>query len=150
MLGKKKFFTPEEEKQLVEAIEAAEKNTSGEIKIHVDKYCKINPYIRAVDVFEKTGMTDTELRNGVLFYIATEDHKFAIAGDEGINAKVPEGFWDNVKEHVLTKFKEGKYADGLSEGIGMAGEQLKTYFPYQSDDINELPDDISYGEGDSK
>ena len=150
MLGKKKFFTPEEEKQLVEAIEAAEKNTSGEIKIHVDKYCKINPYIRAVDVFEKAGMTDTELRNGVLFYIATEDHKFAIAGDEGIDAKVPEGFWDNVKEHVLAKFKEGKYADGLSEGIGMAGEQLKTYFPYQSDDINELPDDISYGEGDSK
>lgn len=150
MFGKKKFFNPEEEKQIVNAIKAAEKNTSGEIKVHVDRYCKIDPYIMAVHVFGRTGMIYTEQRNGVLFYLAHGDQKFAIAGDTGINEKVPANFWDSVKEHVLAKFKEGKYADGLSEGITMAGEQLKAYFPYQSDDVNELPDDISYGEGDKK
>jgi len=80
-----------------------------------------------------------------LFYLAVNDRKFAILGDAGINAKVPADFWDETKEHVIARFKESRIADGLSEGIVMAGEQLKKHFPYQSDDVNELPDEISFG-----
>jgi uncharacterized membrane protein len=100
---------------------------------------------RATYIFEKLGMHKTQLRNGVLFYLAVKDQKFAILGDAGINTKVPANFWDNIKEHMLLKFKEGGFAQGLEDGIRMAGKQLKQHFPYQSNDINELSDEISYG-----
>jgi uncharacterized membrane protein len=74
-----------------------------------------------------------------------EDKKFAILGDVGINVLVPEGFWDQIKDVMTRRFKEGDFAGGLSEGILMSGEQLKTHFPYQSDDVNELSDEISFG-----
>ncbi len=90
-------------------------------------------------------MHKTELRNGVLFYLAVKDQKFAILGDAGINVKVPDNFWDDIKEHMLLNFKDSKYAKGLEEGIKMAGEQLKKHFPFQSDDVNELSDEISFG-----
>jgi uncharacterized membrane protein len=89
-------------------------------------------------------MYKTALRNGVLFYFAVKDRKFAIIGDAGIHAKVPEGFWDKIKELMLKDFIEGKFTEGLSEGILLAGEQLKTHFPHQKDDVNELPDEISF------
>jgi uncharacterized membrane protein len=81
---------------------------------------------------------------GVLFYLAVEDRKFAVIGDAGINAKVPVDFWDTTKELMLKNFKEGKFTEGLSEGIIIAGKQLKTHFPHQKDDVNELPDEISF------
>jgi uncharacterized membrane protein len=90
-------------------------------------------------------MHKTKLRNGVLFYLAVKDRKFAILGDAGINAKVPEGFWDNIKDTMLNHFKNGEFARGLSEGIKMTGEQLKKHFPWKSDDVNELSDEISFG-----
>ena len=95
-------------------------------------------------LFQKLGMTQTELRNGVLIYLAIKDHKFAIIGDSGINQLVAADFWNETKETMLSLFKEGKFADGLSKGILMAGEQLKANFPYQSDDVNELSDEISF------
>jgi uncharacterized membrane protein len=140
------FFSDAEKKQIVEAIKQAELNTSGEIRLHVEGPCKADVLDRAVYVFEKLGMHKTELRNGVLFYLATTDKKFAILGDAGINAKVPEDFWDEIKETVLAHFRESRYAEGLSEGIKMAGEKLKAEFPYQKDDVNELSDEISFGE----
>ncbi len=140
------FFSEAEKKQIVEAIEEAELNTSGEIRLHVEASCKADVLDRAVYIFEKLDMHKTELRNGVLFYLAVTDHKFAILGDAGINAKVPENFWDEIKETVIAGFKEGKYADGLSTGIQMAGEKLKAEFPYASDDKNELSNEISFGE----
>jgi uncharacterized membrane protein len=99
---------------------------------------------RAAYVFEKLGIHKTAQRNGVLFYLAVHDHKFAILGDAGINQVVPADFWDQIKETMLGYFKEGKFADGLSEGIMMAGEQLKVHFPFQKEDVNELSDEISF------
>lgn len=137
------FFTEEEKKLITDAIQDAEKNTSGEIRVHLEKNCKTNVLDRAAYLFEKLGMHKTAQRNGVLFYLATDDHKFAILGDAGINKVTPDHFWDEVRDAVLTLFKEGDYAAGLIRGITLAGEKLKKYFPYQSDDVNELSDEIS-------
>ncbi len=138
------FFSKEEKKQITDAIAAAELNTSGEIRLHVEGKCKIDVLDRAAYVFAKLKMNETEQRNGVLFYLAVYDRKFAILGDAGINKLVPENFWDDIKETMLAFFKEGKFADGISKGIKMAGEHLKANFPYQSDDVNELSDEISF------
>jgi len=142
----KSHFSEEQKLQITNAIRVAETNTSGEIRVHIEKHCKEDVLDRAAYIFEKLEMHKTELRNGVLFYLALEDRKFAILGDAGINQKVSENFWDEIKEEVVSKFKEGLFAKGLSEGIIKAGEQLKTHFPYQEDDENELSDDISFGE----
>ena len=138
------FFSKEEKKQISEAIAAAELNTSGEIRLHVEGHCQIDVLDRAAYVFGKIKMHETAQRNGVLFYLAVYDHKFAILGDAGINQLVPEDFWDKIKETMLGFFKDGKLAYGISEGIRMAGEQLKANFPYLTDDKNELSDEISY------
>ncbi|MGQ8336589.1 TPM domain-containing protein [Sunxiuqinia sp. A32] len=139
------FFSEEEKKQITNAIKAAELNTSGEVRVHVEAKCKGEVMDCAAYWFEKLEMHKTEQRNGVLFYLAVKDHKFAILGDAGINAKVPENFWDEIKEFMLAKFKNDQFADGLSEAILRAGEQLQFHFPYQTDDVNELSDEISFG-----
>ena len=138
------FFTKEEKKQITDAIAQAEKNTSGEIRLHVEGRCKIDVLDRAAYVFEKLNIHKTAQRNGVLFYLAVYDRKFAILGDVGINHVVAADFWDHIKETMLGYFKEGKFADGLSTGILMAGEQLKANFQYQDEDVNELSDEISF------
>lgn len=140
----KELFTDELQKVVVEAIENAELNTSGEIRLHVDDKCKEDVLDRAAYVFEKLEMHKTELRNGVLFYLAVEDRKFAILGDAGINKVVPENFWDEIKDLVISHFKKSEYAEGLAAGIIKAGEQLKVHFPYQDDDVNELDNEISF------
>ncbi len=141
-----KFFTEDQKQEIVSAIKEAELDTSGEIRVHIENHCKKEVLDRATAVFAALKMHKTKLRNGVLFYLAIQDHKFAILGDGGINAVIPDDFWDNIKEMMQQKFKEGEFTSGLSSGIKMAGEQLKAHFPYQSDDINELEDDISFGE----
>ncbi len=141
-----KFFTPDQKQQIVGAIKNAELDTSGEIRVHIENHCKKEVLDRASAVFASLKMHKTKLRNGVLFYLAIKDHKFAILGDGGINAVIPDDFWDNIKEMMEHMFKEGEFTVGLSSGITMAGEQLKDHFPYQSDDINELDDDISFGD----
>ncbi|MDO8952653.1 MAG: TPM domain-containing protein [Draconibacterium sp.] len=140
-----KYFTPENKLQIANAIRVAEMNTSGEIRLHIEKYCKGDVLDQATYVFEKLEMHKTQLRNGVLFYLAVEDHKFAILGDAGINQKVSNDFWEKTKELVLSKFKEGNMTEGLTSGILMAGEQLKAHFPYLAEDKNELSNDISFG-----
>ena len=144
-MNEKELLTPDETFQVKSAIKEAELNTSGEIRVHIEKKCKGDIMDRAAFVFEKLAMYKTELRNGVLFYLATSDKKFAILGDAGINAKVPEGFWESVKDHMQDLFKKGEFAKGLSDGIKMAGISLKEHFPYQKDDVNELSDEISFG-----
>ena len=138
------FFSKEEKKQITDAIAQAELNTSGEIRLHVEGRCKIDVLDRAAYVFSQLNMHETAQRNGVLFYLAVYDRKFAILGDAGINQVVPANFWDEIKETMQAFFKEGKFTEGLSKGILMAGEQLKANFPYQSDDVNELSDEISF------
>jgi uncharacterized membrane protein len=140
-----KYFTQENKLQIANAIRVAEMNTSGEIRLHIEKYCKGDVLDQAAYVFEKLEMHKTKLRNGVLFYLAIEDHKFAILGDAGINQKVPSDFWNKTNDTVLSKFKEGKLTEGLTTGILMAGEQLKANFPYLADDKNELSNEISFG-----
>ena len=140
-----KYFTEEDKLQITNAIRVAETNTSGEIRVHIENNCKGEVLDRAAYIFEKLEMHKTELRNGVLFYLAVKDQKFAILGDGGINAKVADDFWENTKEAVVSNLKEGLYAKGLSEGIIKAGESLKAHFPYQADDVNELSDEISFG-----
>jgi len=141
-----KYFTEENKLQIANAIRAAETNTSGEIRVHIEKHCREDVLDRAAFWFEKLEMHKTELRNGVLFYLAIEDHKFAILGDAGINQKVPADFWNETKEIVISKLKDGAFADGLAGGIIRAGEQLKAHFPYKTGDVNELSNEISFGQ----
>ena len=139
-------FNSDQKKRIKAAIEEAELNTSGEIRVHLENHCKTeNVLDRAAQMFAQLNMHKTEARNGVLIYMAVKDHKFAIIGDAGINAKVEEGFWDITKEKMLKHFKSGDLTQGLVEGVLCAGERLKEHFPYQKDDKNELSDDISFG-----
>lgn len=140
------LFTEEEKNRITEAIKEAELNTSGEIRVHIERKCKEDVLDRAAYVFEELDMHETELRNGVLFYLAVDDRQLAILGDAGINKEVPEGFWDNIRDLMVSNFKEGKFTEGLAEGIKLAGQELKAHFPYATDDVNELDDDISFGE----
>ena len=142
----KDFFSQEQREDIRQAILNAELDTSGEIRVHIETNCKGEVLDRAAYLFKKLNMHDTELRNGVLFYLAVNNRKFAVLGDKGINAVVPDDFWDDIKMILLNQFRENHFTEGLVEGIGKVGEKLKKHFPHQSDDINELPDDISFGE----
>ena len=137
-------FSETQQKAIQNAIAAAELNTSGEIRVHVDSRCKDEPMKQAIATFEKLGMHKTELRNAVLFYVAMDDKKLVILGDKGINEAVPENFWDSIKTNMVAHFKASNFTEGLVEGILKAGEQLKAAFPYQSDDSNELSNEISF------
>ena len=141
----KNFFSDNDKERIVEAIAEAEKNTSGEVRVHVEWKCNGEPLDRAANLFALLKMHKTKLRNGVLIYLSINDRKFAIIGDAGINAKVSEDFWESTKDKMLDHFKENRLTDGLVAGILSTGEQLKSHFPYQSDDVNELPNDISFG-----
>jgi uncharacterized membrane protein len=143
------FFTQKQQDQIVEAIREAETNTSGEIKVHIEKTCPGDVMAHAKEVFILLKLHETTLRNGVLFYLALESHKFAILGDSGIDAVVPANFWQNIKEAMRTQFKQGLITEGLRAGILMAGQELKIHFPYQANDKNELSDDISFGDNNS-
>lgn len=140
------FFNREEKDKIIQAIKNAELETSGEIRLHLDLRCKGEALDEAVKMFEKLKMHETQLRNGTLIYLAVKDHKFAIFGDEGINEIVPDNFWEAAKEEMRELFVKGQFADGIARGIFLVGEKLKEFFPYQEDDINELPDEISMGE----
>lgn len=145
-MAAKVFLTKEEQEQIIKAIESAELNTSGEVRVHLESTCKGDPVERAVYIFDKLKMYKTKERNGVLIYIAFDSRKFAIIGDSGINAKVPDGFWDEEKEILLAALKEGRAAEGLVSVIDIAGKSLKEFFPYQKDDTNEQSNEISFGE----
>ena len=140
------FFSDEEKKRLKEAITKAELDTSGEIRIHVETSIKGNVLDRAATVFAKLKMHKTELRNGVLFYLAIKNHVFAILGDAGINKAVSENFWDVIKETMESYFRNSDFTGGLCRGIEMAGEALKTHFPHHTNDKNELSDEVSFNE----
>ncbi len=137
-------LSDKEQEKIKHSIEWAEKATSGEIRVCVENNCKIDAYDRAIECFYDLKMDNTKLRNGVLIYVALDDHKFSIIGDQGINALVADDFWDSTKELMLEKFKAKDIAEGISVGIIEAGKQLKKYFPYQSNDTNELSDDIVF------
>ncbi len=138
------FFTREQQEDIVRAIVEAEHATSGEIRVHIETSNKADVLDEAAWLFGKLGMHRTADRNGVLIYLALKERRFAIIGDTGINAVVPPGFWDNIRDHMNQRFSEGRFTEGLTEGIIMTGEQLKEHFPHARDDINELTDTISF------
>jgi uncharacterized membrane protein len=142
-----KIFTEAEEQRIAEAVEAAERFTSGEIRVCIEKKCSEPVLDRAANYFRKLEMDQTALRNGVLIYLATSDHQFAIIGDSGINKVVPHDFWNDTKDAMLAHFKAGNLAEGIITGVQMAGKELQTFFPYLDDDKNELPDHISFMDG---
>jgi uncharacterized membrane protein len=143
----KSFFNPQQQQQIEEAIKHAELKTSGEIRIHIENHCtKENILERAWEIFHKLGIDKTKERNGVIFYLAVEDKRFAILGDEGIHQKVAADFWDDIKTIMQTEFKLGRFTEGLSVGISIAGDQLQEHFPAQREDVNELMNIISFEE----
>ena len=145
MSKSEEFLTKEEESAIVEAIRVAEKETSGEIRVHIEKTTSKVPFDRALEVFHELKMDETHLKNGVLIYLAVADKKFVICGDQGINEVVPVDFWDSTKDIMATQFKTGNFKQGLIEGIVKAGEQLRQHFPYVEGDTNELSNEISKG-----
>ncbi len=143
-MSARSFFTKEEQQKIVAAIKEAELNTSGEIRVHIENHCKEEALERAAEVFYDLKMDRTAARNGILFYLAVKDHKFAIIGDEGINKEVEHDFWNDIKDEIISNFKENKFTEGLIAGILKCGDKLKKYFPHQNDDVNELSDEISF------
>ena len=139
------FLTASEEQEIVQAIVEAEKDTSGEIRVHIEEHSEKPPLERAQEVFFTLNMQNTKDRNGVLFYVGVADKHFAIIGDEGINKVVDTNFWNSTKDIVIDNFKNKNNKDGLVNGIREAGKRLKEFFPYQSDDIDELSNEISKG-----
>jgi len=142
----KDIFSKTQREDIRQAILNAELDTSGEIHVHIETNCSGDVMDRATTIFKTLKMHKTVQRNGVLFYLAFENRKFAVIGDKGINAVVPENFWDDIKHTMLVHFREGRFSEGLIESIGMVGVRLKSHFPYQVGDVNELPDDVSFGE----
>lgn len=140
------MLSKSETSKIEKAIVEAEKNTSGEIRVHLVRKCLGDPYDEAVKIFEKLKMHETALRNGVLILLSFNDKKLAILGDKGINDKVPKDFWEEIKNEMISHFKIDKFVDGISEGILKSGEQLKKYFPYKDDDINELSNEVTFEE----
>jgi uncharacterized membrane protein len=145
MSKEKDFLTKQEEQEVIEAILIAEKNTSGEIRVHLEKTTDLDTYDRALEVFNELKMDETKLKNGVLIYMAVEDKTFVICGDEGINDVVQNDFWDSTKDVMVAHFKNGNFKQGLIDGVLRAGEELKKHFPWSEDDTNELSNEISKG-----
>ncbi|MGB5377225.1 TPM domain-containing protein [Muriicola sp.] len=139
------FLSPQEEQEVVTAILKAEKNTSGEIRVHIEPSTPLDPYERAQEVFYTLKMENTKDANGVLLYIAVQDRTFVIYGDKGINEVVSDTFWNDTKEVIQDHFKKGQFKQGIVEGILKAGEELKAHFPYKSNDTNELSNEVSKG-----
>ncbi|MGC1514541.1 MAG: TPM domain-containing protein [Maribacter sp.] len=139
------FLTASEEQEIVDAILKAEKNTSGEIRVHIEAHSEEDHYKRAQEVFHVLKMDNTKADNGVLIYVAVTDKKFVICGDKGIDNVVPNDFWKTTKDTIQHHFKKGAFKEGLVAGILMAGNELNTHFPWKSDDTNELSNEISKG-----
>lgn len=144
MFYPEKFIEPEDERRLIQSIRSAEKNTSGEICVHFQKKIKVPVMDAALKAFKTLKMDQTAMKNGVLIFIVPSIKQFAILGDQGINDVVPENFWDDIVEDLKGYFRSGNMVEGLCNNIEKIGIKLREHFPYQKDDVNELPDEISY------
>lgn len=139
------FLSQAEEREIVNAILKAEKNTSGEIRVHIEASAKIDHFSRAQQLFHFLKMDNTKEENGVLLYVAVADKKFVIYGDRGIDQVVPKDFWESTKNTIAQEFKQGNFKAGIIAGILKAGKELATHFPWHHGDINELSNEISKG-----
>jgi uncharacterized membrane protein len=139
------FLSPEEEQEIISAIRIAEKNTSGEIRVHIEASTEKNHDERSLEVFHLLKMNNTKDANAVLIYVAVKDKKFVIYGDKGIHKVVADDFWNTTKDVMQKQFKQGDFKQGIVDGILKAGEELKEHFPWQIDDVDELSNEISKG-----
>lgn len=140
-----KFLSPEEEQEIVQAILNAEKNTSGEIRVHIESHTRVDHFNRAKEVFHILKMDNTKDENGVLIYVAVNDKKFVIFGDKGIDHVAPNNFWDTTRDIIQNQFKKGNYKKGIIDGILSTGKELEAHFPWNHGDINELSNEVSKG-----
>lgn len=140
-----KFLTEAEEQEIVQAILEAEKNTSGEIRVHIESHTRLDHYERAKEVFHVLKMDNTKDENGVLIYVAVNDRKFVIYGDKGIDKVVPENFWNATRDAIQNNFKHGNFKQGIIDGIRNAGKELEAHFPWSHGDRNELSNEVSKG-----
>lgn len=144
-MASEELLTEEQEQRVIEAINNAEQQTSGEIRVHIEHHCKREPLERAARIFHELGMDQTKLENGVLIYIASDDHKAAVYAGKGIHEQVEEDFWSDVLDTLISHFKENDYETGIEKTIQKVGKKLQELFPYQQKgDLNELSNDISY------
>lgn len=141
----RQFLTERDEQQIVNAINAAEQKTSGEVRVHIEHHCEENALERAARIFHDLGMDETKLENGVLIYIATEDHKASVYAGRGIHEKVKDGFWNDILQILINHFKKEQYEEGIEEAIRKVGNKLEELFPYhQKGDLDELSNEISF------
>ncbi|HQQ12588.1 MAG TPA: TPM domain-containing protein [Bacteroidales bacterium] len=145
MPNARQFFSTEEKQAILDAIISAEKDTSGEIRVHIENHCGGDVLDRAAFLFKHLKMNETAQHNGILFYLAVKDRKFAVIGDAGINAVVEENFWESIRHSMTEHFKRSAFTAGLIKGIETTGKKLKAHFPYSNNDVNELSDEISFG-----
>ncbi len=144
---RKKYLSSKEADIVVQAIQQAEKNTSGEIRVYIEGKCKeADALNRAIRLFYRFQMQATKEKNAVLLYIAMKDHKLAVYGDEGIHEKVGTAWWNERVNGILQRFSKTDYATGIAECVLQIGEALKEHFPYNKDtDKNELSDTVIFG-----
>ncbi|MDG4950386.1 TPM domain-containing protein [Weeksellaceae bacterium KMM 9724] len=138
------YFNKAEENRIIDAIQAAEAQTSGELRVHVSHKKDADALKTTQELFNELRMFNTRHRNGVLIHISIASKAFAIYGDKGINKVVPNNFWETTRNIIQEHFVNGNMVEGICAGIESVGEQLKEHFPWQTDDINELPDEITY------
>jgi uncharacterized membrane protein len=129
--------------RVIHAIREAEKDSSGEIRVHIQGKVKGDIMAAAAKKFIELGVDKTRLKNGALFFIAVKDRKLAVLGDTGISSVVPKDFWESTVKIMTERLSAGDLTGALEDGIKNAGHALKKYFPHQKNDKNELPDDIS-------
>jgi uncharacterized membrane protein len=141
----KHVLTSAEQLAVQQAIAEAESKTTGEIRVHIDRKCAIDPLVHAMKLFLKLSMDKTAFRNAALIYLAVDDHKVAIVGDEALNEVVPPHFWEDECDLMITHFKNGNISEGLCAGIAEVGKELALYFPSTDEEVNELSDEISFG-----
>ena len=142
----REFLCPEESARVESVIAEAEQYTSAEIKLVIVSHCWTDIRAKAASIFKKQGLQNTVQRNCVLILVVTANREFLIYGDEGIHAKVGQGFWDEVRNEMLSFFAEARVGDALCAGIKRAGEKLKVFFPRQKEDRNEVPNEVAYEE----
>jgi len=144
-VGRRKLLHAIDHERIEEAIRAAERKTSGEIRVSIAPFFWGNVERAADHAFDKLKMRKTEQRNGVLFFVVPARKRFVVLGDEGIHARVGQAFWEKIASAMGADFHEGRFTDGLLRGIDAVGEELSAHFPSNPRDIDELPNEVHVG-----
>lgn len=146
MRRRKRWMQAVDGARVEKALREAERRTSGELRVSVAPFFWGNPEREANRAFDRLGMTRTRERNGVLIFVVPSRRSFVIRGDQAIHAKVGQGFWNETARLLSSHFAEGRFTEGLEAAIHRLGEKLAVHFPRSPSDVNELPDQVDYGD----